>query len=262
MTAPNRISEIIEEMDRDPDLADALRERILGQQLTSALQGILESSTGTMQRQAELAITVRDAMHALANSANEMASTAARIYEAIARTEASAERTAQELASLREGQERTEQRVASMQGSVDNAVGPAYEAKVANNLRSLLREHLNLRNARILKGPNREIAEQLAEDLETARRNGLITEPELNAAFLLDIIAQVNTENQETQHVAIEISVTINKNDVTRAEQRAGTISTATGTTTTTVVVGQSADEEATRLINQGNAKMIRYPVG
>ena len=73
--------------------------------------------------------------------------------------------------SQRAFNERAEGRFNALQGAVDNLAGPNYEMKVANNLRSLLRQHLGLRNARIiLKGPNREADEEFAGALSTRPR--------------------------------------------------------------------------------------------
>ena len=74
MTTPSRITEIIEEMDQDPALADALRQRILGREFTEVIQSMLYSNTEMMTTQAQLGKTVRDAMKAVTESVVEMAS--------------------------------------------------------------------------------------------------------------------------------------------------------------------------------------------
>lgn len=78
---------------------------------------------------------------------------------------------------------------------------------MAGNLRSLLRQHLNLRNAHILKGPNREPEQEFADTLDQGRDAKLITEEDLNAALLLDIIARVAGPEGHPQYAAIEISI-------------------------------------------------------
>ena len=76
MTTPSRITQIIEEMDQDPALADALRQRILGQEFTEAIQAMHASNTEIMTRQAQLGETVRSAMQAVTASVQEIVSTA------------------------------------------------------------------------------------------------------------------------------------------------------------------------------------------
>ena len=172
MTTPSRIGQIIEEMDQDPGLADALRQRILGQEVTEAIQSMLNSNTEMMRRQAELGETVRDAMKAVKGSVQKMADVAQGMSLDIRRLEERAQRTESE---VQEGRKRTEEQLNDLQGAVDNVTGPPYEMKVAGNLRSLLRQHLNLRNAHMLKGPNREPDWEFAETLDRAKDTGLIT---------------------------------------------------------------------------------------
>ena len=259
MTTPSRINEIIEEMDQNPALADALRQRILGQQFAEALQAMLISNTEMMTRQAQLGETVRDAMNAVADNVRQMVSLAQRMSSDIERIEDRADLT--EL-QVQQGQRSTQEQLNDLRGAVDNAAGLGYEMKVTNNLRSLLRQHLRLRNARILKGPSREPDEELTEALDQARDKGLITEEELGAVLLLDVIARVNTPDQQTAYAAVEISITVNHDDVTRAQDRAKIISSATGTTAVAVVIGASTNERASAMIAEERASLIRYPTG
>ena len=155
---------------------------------------------------------------------------------------------------------RTEERFNALQGSVDNARGPAYEMKAASNLRSLLRQHLGLRNARILKGPNREPDWEFADSLDRAQENRSITEEELAAALRLDVIAQARTADGQTVYAAVEISVTVGQGDVTRARDRARIISRATGMLAEAVVIGERTGERAAGMIEAGEARLVIYP--
>jgi hypothetical protein len=259
MTTPSRINEIIEEMNQNPTLADALRQRILGQQFAEALQSMLISNTEMMTRQAQLGETVRDAMNAVADNVQQMVSLAQRMSSDIERIEDRADLT--EL-QVQQGQRSTQEQLNDLRGAVDNAAGLGYEMKVTNNLRSLLRQHLRLRNARILKGPSREPDEELTEALDQARDKGLITEEELGAVLLLDVIARANTTDRQTVYAAVEISITVNDHDIIRAQERAQTISKATGAPAEAVVIGDRANERAAAMMADGKAQMVGYPAG
>ena len=139
MTTPSRITQIIEEMDQDPALADALRQRILGQEFTEAIQAMQGSNTEIMTRQAQLGETVSSAMQAVTASVQEIVSTAQQMNLDIGQLDDRANLT--EL-QVREGRERTQEQLGALRGAVDNAAGPGYEMKAASNLRSLLRQHL------------------------------------------------------------------------------------------------------------------------
>ena len=150
----------------------------------------------------------------------------------------------------------------NLQGSVDNLKGPTYEMKTASNLRSLLRQHLGLRNARMLKGPNRETDEEFAAEMDKAQESGSITEEELNQVFLLDVIAQARAPDGRTVYAAIEVSVTVDERDVTRARDRAEVIRRATGAPAEPVVIGESTDARAAGMIGNGEARLVIYPYG
>ena len=98
--------------------------------------------------------------------------------------------------------------------------------------------------------------------LDQAQENGLITEEELGAALLLDVIARANTTDRQTVYAAVEISITVNDDDIIRAQERAQTISTATGAPTEAVVIGANTGERAAAMIADGKAQMVRYPAG
>lgn len=239
-------------------LADALRQKMLGQEFTETIRSIAHSNTEMMKRQAQLGETVRDALKAVTDSVLEIVSVAHSMSETVGQMQGRIDQNEQQLQDAQRG---TQQQLNSLQGAVDNAAGPGYEMKTASNIRSLLRQHLGLRNARILKGPNREPDEDLMEALDQALEGGAISENDLGAALLLDVIARVNTPEQQNLYVAVEISITVSHEDVTRTQERAETIRTATGTPTVAVVIGVSADDRAAAMIEQGIASFVSYPV-
>ena len=123
------------------------------------------SNTEMMTGQAGLGETVRDAMQAATASVQEMVSAAQQMGLDIGRRDDRAE--FKEL-QAQETQETTQGQINALREAVDTIAGPNYEMKVASNLRSLLRQHLGLRNARILKGPEREPDEEFTATLDQA----------------------------------------------------------------------------------------------
>ena len=100
------------------------------------------------------------------------------------------------------------------------------------------------------------------EALDQALDKGLISENDLGAALLLDVIARVNAPEGQTLYAAVEISVTVDPDDVARAQERADIVSTATGTPAMAVVIGASANERAAAMIAEGRVKLVRYLAG
>ena len=259
MTTPDRIDRTTWEMDQDPALAGRLRQRVPGQEFTGAIQAMQASNTEMTTGQAGPGETVQDAIRAVTGNVREMVSAAQRTGLDIRQPDDRAE--FKEL-QAQETQETTQGQINTLREAVDTLAGPNYEMKVSSNLRSLLRQHLGLRNARILKGPDREPDEEFTAALDQAQENGLITGEELGGALLLDVIARANTQNGRTVYAAVEISITVNDYDVIRAQERARTISTATGTPTEAVVIGARAGERAAAMIADGKARLVRRPAG
>ena len=170
MTTPDRTRRTTWEMDQDPALAGAPRQRMPSQEFTEAIQAAQASNTEMMTGQAGPGETVQEAIRAVTGNVREMVSAAQQMGLDIGQLDDRANLT--EL-QIREGPERTREQLGTLREAVDTLAGPGYEMKAASNLRSLLRKHLGLRNARILKGPDREPDGEFTAALETpAQRIG------------------------------------------------------------------------------------------
>ena len=107
MTTPGGISEILHEMEQDSELAQALRDTILGQEI-SMLPAAVAQNQGLiirlMERPVELARTVNTALEAVVSAMNQAGENTARALEAHGRR---IERVKSALAELREEGQRT-----------------------------------------------------------------------------------------------------------------------------------------------------------
>ena len=107
MTTPSGISEILHEMEQDSELAQALRDTILGQEI-SMLPAAVAQNQGLiirlMERPVELARTVNTALEAVVSAMNQAGENTARALEAHGRR---IERVESALAELREEGQRT-----------------------------------------------------------------------------------------------------------------------------------------------------------
>ena len=107
MTTPGRISEILHEMEQDPELAQALRDTILGQEI-SMLPAAIAQNQGLiirlMERQVELARAVNTALEAVVSAMNQAGENTARALEAHGRRIEGVESA---LAELREEGQKT-----------------------------------------------------------------------------------------------------------------------------------------------------------
>ena len=107
MTTPSRINEILREMEQDPELAQALRDTILGQEI-SMLPAAVAQNQGLiiqlMERQVELASAVNTALDAVVSAMSQAGENTAVALEAHGRRIEGVESA---LAELREEGHRT-----------------------------------------------------------------------------------------------------------------------------------------------------------
>ena len=107
MTTPSRINEILREMEQDPELAQALRDRVLGQEI-STLPAAVAQNQGLiirlMERQIELASAVNNALDAVVSAMSQAGENTAGALEAHGRRIEGVESA---LAELREEGQRT-----------------------------------------------------------------------------------------------------------------------------------------------------------
>ena len=265
MTTPSRINEILHEMEQDPELAQALRDTILGQEV-SMLPAVVAQNQGLiirlMERQVELASAVNTALDAVVSAMSQAGENTAVALETHGRRIEGVESA---LAELREEGQITQESlgqvmadvkqvqsdmaetkanvkqlqsdmtqvktdVRRIDGRLDRGFGTNYEAKVAQNIRSILGQQAGVRNSRVLKGPGLRTDPDFDQQVESAEASGAIIEDESDELLLLDlIISGTRTGTRERVYAGIEVSITANDDDVNRAADRAEMLRKVTG---------------------------------
>ena len=275
MTTPGRIQEILQEMERDPQLASELREKILGQEFSQLPVAVAQNQAliiRLMERQVELSGTTRTALEAVVSSIQQLGEMVADALETqsqrLGRIEAAQDTMANKLGTLepamselRGEQRETRADLRKTDGRLDRGFGANYEAKVTWNVRSLLGQQLGIRNSRVLKGPNLRNDEDLEQLVEEAESRGAITEEEADELLLLDlIVAGTQRADHARVYVAAEVSITANQDDVNRAADRADILRRVTGLPTRPVVIADRMAESYRQLADEKEVAVAIYP--
>ena len=125
----------------------------------------------------------------------------------------------------------------------DRGFGTNYEAKVAQNVRSILGQQAGVRNSRVLKGSNLRADPDFDRQVERAEASGAITEDESDDLLLLDVIVSgTRTVTRERVHVAMEVSISTNDDDENRAADRAEILRKVTGGPVMAAVIAARVD--------------------
>ena len=203
MTTPiNSFQDILDAMERDPALRNALRRHILTDEL--------------LQMPARL-----DKMQA------DVEGMQADIKEMQGDTK-----------ELKEGQQRLERDLTRVGGHVSNLMGTDYEGTVARYADRLARRHLRVRNPSVVaraKGANATLPLPAGDQAAEA---GRITWDEADDLALSDVIVAALTEEGNDVFVVAEISMTVQSKDRENAIRRADILQRATGTPAIPVTIG------------------------
>ena len=310
MTTPSRINEILHEMEQDPELAQALRDTILGQEI-SMLPAAVAQNQGLiirlMERQVELARAVNTALDAVVSAMSQAGENTAVALETHGRRIEGVESA---LAELREEGQRTQESlgqvmadvkqlqsdmaetkadvkqlqsdvsetnanvkqlqsdmtqvktdVRRIDGRLDRGFGTNYEAKVAQNVRSILGQQAGVRSSRVLKGPSLRTAPDFDRQVESAEASGAITEDESDELLLLDLIVSgTRTGTRERVYAGIEVSITANDDDVNRAADRAEMLRKVTGVPVMAAVIAARVDEPQRELATRREVAVAVHP--
>ena len=254
MTTPGRIQEVIQEMERDPQLASELREKILGQEFSQLPVAVAQNQAliiQLMERQVELSGTTKTALEAVVSSIQQLGEM---VTDAL-------ETQSQRLGRIEATQDTIANKLGTLEPAMSELREQQYEAKAAWNVRSLLGQQLGIRNSRVLKGPNLRNDENLEQLLEEAESRGAITEEEADELLLLDlIVAGTQRTDHARVYVAAEVSITANQDDVNRAADRADILRKVTGLPTRPVVIADRMADSYQQLADEKEVAVAIYP--
>lgn len=245
-TTINDISDLARILEEHPEWVDTLRSLLLTREtvdLPAALDRLTELVNDSIREQRETNQRADERMAELAASSNERLT---HLEELTARTTQMLAHQEGRVTNLEEIRVSTDRRLTSletitrrMQGQIGLLLGEAAERRLQGHLDVVLSHRLNLRRVIILKSVNLGIDRSLADQLEEAQDNQIITPGQHLQVRLLDVIlSATDRETAAPVYIAAEISLTLNRNDIARAAERAAILEQATGVATKAAVIG------------------------
>ena len=260
MTTPDPITELLSAMDNHPQLEEALRQRLLTQELLELPQKVA-GLTDTVARMVEVfdrRLTILEGrvedLAAQQITTNERLDRVEvrldRVEERLDRVEERLDHIEARLDRVEERLDRIEAEQRIMRGQLNNLTGTDYERLAVRRAPRLVRRHLGVRNAAVLVAINRPNGDTIANLLNDCADRGIITEDDADEIDRADIILSGSSPDGEDVYVVGEVSITIDDSDVDRARDRAGILQTASDTITHAAVIGTS--------ISDGNRERAR----
>ena len=249
MTTPiNTFQDILDAMERDPALLDALRRHILTDdllELPAQVKALAEAVTALTETVKALSETVEVLTKDVASIKTDL-STLTHSHEAMRRDLSSLthshEEMRRDLSSLTHSHEEMRRDLDRMGGHLSNLMGTDYESTVARYADRLTRRHLRLISPAVTaraKGPNATLPLPLGDQAAEA---GRISWDEADDLALSDVIVAALTEEGEDIFVVAEISMTVQQKDRENVTRRADILQRATGITAIPVTIGISQE--------------------
>ena len=170
--------------------------------------------------------------------------------ERLGRLEVGQTQSNERLGRLEAGQRR-------MEGRMGTITGTDYERRIARHFRSIANRYLALRRPQVLHSINNPQADGLAQTVEDAAESGVITHEANFDLDLADIIGCGENRQGDLLYVVAEVSETIDEYDISRALERADTVSRATGHSTLAVVIGRDISDANRRLSDRRRVSVV-----
>ena len=235
----------------------------LGQVLSGVKQlqtDMTETRADVKQLQTDVAETKADVKQLQSDMA-ETKTDVKQLRSDMAETKADVKQLRSDMAETKADVKQVQSDVRRIDGRLDRGFGTNYEAKVAQNVRSILGQQAGVRSSRVLKGPSLRTDRDFDRQVESAEASGVITEDESDELLLLDLIVSgTRTGTRERVYVGIEVSITANDDDVNRAVGRAEILMKVTGGPVIAVVIADRVEAQQTELATLRGVAIAVHP--
>ena len=254
MTTINTFEDILEAMERNPALRDAMRRHLLTEellQLPSRVSRLEELVAELASKLAELTETLARFVEQTNLALAQLNADVTELKMSVARLTEGQDRLTEGHNRLTEGQDRLTAGQNRMSGQLNNLIGSDYERRAARVVLRRLKRHFNIDPSEILRSSTALGNPDVTNLLNRVVDAGIVSEDEAEDLELADIIVRGQDPGGVTVHVVAEVSITIHEEDIERASRRAAVLESATGGTTHAVVVGESASPASLEIAAQ-----------
>ena len=151
-----------------------------------------------------------------------------------------------------------EGRMGNIEGRMGNIEGSQYERGIRNRAINRTRTVLGLEIPRVVMHQEGMVDPQLNSAVERALQDGRVPRGGCDGLLEADLVIS----GRDNRHAVIEVSITADADDITRARERAGVMALVTGGTVTPVVITSRLDpaQSAQAEVEGVRVFVIPYP--
>lgn len=221
MTTIRDIADFVRIINEQPEWNDTIRGILLGRELLELPQRFAEF------------VRVTDENNRL------VAERLGRLETDVAQLQSGVTQLQTDMADMKDWRVETTQRLDRIEGRLGNLEGAELERRVHSDIVSIASRWLDLNRVRIVQSRIVARSPEFQDAIDDAEEQGLITADQGYHLGLTDvIISGRRRSNRQPVHVTIEVSRTIGDNDITRASERAQSLSAVQASPAVSVVVG------------------------
>ena len=166
-----------------------------------------------------------------------------------------------DMADMKVWRGETTLRLDRIEGRLGNLEGAELERRVHGDIANVASRWLNLNRVRIMQSRIVARSPEFQDIIDDAAEQNLITYEQGDHLQETDIIVFARgRSDRQPVHLAIEVSRTIADHDITRASERARSLSTIFGTPAISVVVGGNISQPQQELAESLGARAIILP--
>ena len=228
MTTITDIADFVRIINEQPEWNDTIRGILLGRELLELPQRFAEFVRVTEENNRLVAERLGRLEAGMAELKTDMAGM---------KTDVTGLKT--DMSDMKSWQVETTQRLDRIEGRLGNLEGAELERRVHSDIVSIASRWLGLNRVRIVQSRLVARSPEFQDAIDDAEEQGLITADQGYHLGLTDvIISGRRRSDRQPVHVAIEVSRTIGDNDITRASERAQSLSAVQESPAVSVVVG------------------------
>ena len=239
---------LVEAIRRDDNLRRDLRKEILAEEL-------LQLPTRFTRVEDDVAVLKED-VAVLKQDVAVLKEDMAEVKQDVAVLKEDMAEVKQDVAVLKEDMAEVKGDTSRMAGQIANLMGSDYEAKAIERSRRLIRRALGMERATLVYASRQPATDFEEQILVPAIRQGLIDRHQADQLEEADSIIRCENNQGDIIHAVVEISITVQDHDRTRAADRAEIFNLATGLHALPFVVGQNQQE---RGANVPNVPFLEY---
>jgi uncharacterized coiled-coil protein SlyX len=254
MTTPiHNFQDILDAMERDPALRDALRSHILTEELIQLPAQFAEHKA----QFAEFVQVTREHNELVDRRLERLETDMAELKTDMAELKTDMAELKTDVAELKTDVAELKTTSATMGGHVSRLIGADYESQAARLAPRRVRQHLEILNARVVHQPRPGSGNFMGNLVADATQDRRIDDPQADDLELTDLILTGTSAQGGAVYVLAEVSVTAQQDDVDDAKRRAGILRQATGVRTLPAVIGESITPEAADSAAQGDVAFM-----